>query len=116
MWLREEDGCVEALYFAGFNTERNFGYVGHRKAGDHSVPKKIDEKVTRWYEDNGYQLALVVDFRNLDSRELVCEVVEGDITHVVVQFQDELGNAVSEEKPQYGDVRKEIRKYVSVLS
>lgn len=74
---------------------------------------KIQEKVTRWYKDRGYEWASVVDFGNLDSRELVFEVVEGDITHVVVQFQDELGYAVSEEKPQYEDVRKVLRKYVS---
>ncbi|KAL8089662.1 hypothetical protein AgCh_039227 [Apium graveolens] len=36
-WLQEEDGYVEALYVAGFNTERNFGYVNCRKAGDYSA-------------------------------------------------------------------------------
>lgn len=73
---------------------------------------KIGDKVVGWYKDNGYPCAQVVNVWNLDNRELVCEVVEGIITQVVVQFQDKLGNAVCEEKPQYGDVMKEFRKYV----
>ncbi|KAK1357231.1 hypothetical protein POM88_050487 [Heracleum sosnowskyi] len=56
---------------------------------------KIYEKVTRWYDDNGYEYACVVDIWGLDSRELVFEVVEGEITHVVIQFQDQLGHAVT---------------------
>ncbi|KAH0931543.1 hypothetical protein HID58_008660 [Brassica napus] len=37
---------------------------------------------------------IVVNFWNLNTKEVVCEVVEGDITQLVIQFQDELGNAV----------------------
>ncbi|KAK1357230.1 Translocon at the outer envelope membrane ofs protein 75-III [Heracleum sosnowskyi] len=72
--------------------------------------KKVRDKVHRWYEDNGYMCAQVINFGNLNGREVVCEVMEGDITQVVVQIQDQLGNAVCEEKPQYEVVRGEFRK------
>ena len=74
--------------------------------------QKIRDKVQRWYHDNGYVCAQVVNFGNLNTREVVCEVVEGDITQVVVQFQDKLGN-VCEGNTQFGVVRRELPKYVS---
>ncbi|XP_074359216.1 protein TOC75-3, chloroplastic-like [Apium graveolens] len=75
--------------------------------------QKVRDKVTRWYEDNGYLCAQVTNFGNLNDKEVVCEVVEGDITRVMVQFQDQHGNAVCEEKPQYEVVRGELRRYLS---
>ncbi|CAA3018110.1 TOC75-3, chloroplastic [Olea europaea subsp. europaea] len=56
--------------------------------------RKIAKRIEKWYHENGYQLSRVVNFGNLDpnSKELVCEVMEGDINRVVVQFQDKLGN------------------------
>ncbi|KAL1827532.1 hypothetical protein ACET3Z_005944 [Daucus carota] len=73
--------------------------------------QKIRDKVQRWYHDNGYVCAQVVNFGNLNTREVVCEVVEGDITQVVVQFQDKLGN-VCEGNTQFGVVRRELPKYL----
>ncbi|KAL5991821.1 hypothetical protein ACLOJK_012732 [Asimina triloba] len=54
--------------------------------------QKIRDRVQKWYHDEGYACAQVVNFGNLNTREIVCEVVEGDITQLDVQFQDKLGN------------------------
>ncbi|XP_077251179.1 translocon at the outer envelope membrane of chloroplasts 75-III [Tasmannia lanceolata] len=54
--------------------------------------QRIRDRVQKWYHDEGYACAQVVNFGNLNTREVVCEVVEGDITQMVVQFQDKLGN------------------------
>uniref|UniRef100_A0A3Q7HX94 Uncharacterized protein n=1 Tax=Solanum lycopersicum TaxID=4081 RepID=A0A3Q7HX94_SOLLC len=69
--------------------------------------QKIRDKVQQWYHDNGYACAQVVNFGNLNTKEVVCEVVEGDITQMVIQFQDKLGN-VCEGNTQYPVVRREL--------
>ncbi|XP_028757137.1 LOW QUALITY PROTEIN: protein TOC75-3, chloroplastic-like [Neltuma alba] len=56
--------------------------------------QKIRDRVQKWYQDEGYACAQVVNFGNLNTKEVVCEVVEGDITQLVIQFQDKLGNVV----------------------
>ncbi|GKV08071.1 hypothetical protein SLEP1_g19753 [Rubroshorea leprosula] len=56
--------------------------------------QRIRDRVQKWYHDEGYACAQVVNFGNLNTDEVVCEVVEGDITQVVIQFQDKLGNVV----------------------
>ncbi|KAK3003073.1 hypothetical protein RJ639_014168 [Escallonia herrerae] len=71
--------------------------------------QKIRDRVQQWYHDNGYACAQVVNFGNLNTKEVVCEVVEGDITQLVVQFQDKLGN-VCEGNTQFGVVRRELPK------
>ncbi|CAN4100988.1 unnamed protein product [Withania somnifera] len=71
--------------------------------------QKIRDKVQQWYHDNGYACAQVVNFGNLNTKEVVCEVVEGDITQLVIQFQDKLGN-VCEGNTQYPVVRRELPK------
>ncbi|KAL3530787.1 hypothetical protein ACH5RR_010109 [Cinchona calisaya] len=54
--------------------------------------QKIRDSVQQWSHENGYACAQVVNFGNLPTKEVVCEVVEGDITQLVIQFQDKLGN------------------------
>ncbi|KAJ8559517.1 hypothetical protein K7X08_003575 [Anisodus acutangulus] len=71
--------------------------------------QKIRDKVQQWYHYNGYACAQVVNFGNLNTKEVVCEVVEGDITQMVIQFQDKLGN-VCEGNTQYPVVRREMPK------
>lgn len=50
--------------------------------------------VQKWYHDEGFVCAQVVNFGNLDAGEVVCEVVEGEVTGVEYQFLDKLGNDV----------------------
>lgn len=64
--------------------------------------QRIRDRVQRWYHDEGFACAQVVNFGNLNTNEIVCEVVEGDITRVLVQFQDKMG------LPCEGNTRKEI--------
>ncbi|XP_042512236.1 protein TOC75-3, chloroplastic-like [Macadamia integrifolia] len=71
--------------------------------------QRIRDRVQKWYHDEGYACAQVVNFGNLNTREVVCEVVEGDITQMVVQFQDKLGN-VCEGNTQLAVVRRELPK------
>ncbi|KAI4373445.1 hypothetical protein MLD38_011570 [Melastoma candidum] len=56
--------------------------------------QRIRDRVQKWYHDEGYACAQVVNFGNLNTKEVVCEVVEGDVTQLVVQFLDKLGNVV----------------------
>ena len=55
------------------------------------ILQKIRDQVQKWYHDQGFACAQVVNFGNLNTKEIVCEVVEGDITDVIVQFQDKMG-------------------------
>ncbi|MCL7035521.1 hypothetical protein MKW94_027988 [Papaver nudicaule] len=71
--------------------------------------QKIRDRVQKWYHDEGYACAQVVNFGNLNTKEVVCEVVEGDITQLVIQFQDKLGN-VCEGNTQLAVVRRELPK------
>ncbi|CAK8576092.1 unnamed protein product [Lathyrus sativus] len=56
--------------------------------------QRIRDRVQRWYHEEGYACAQVVNFGNLNTREVVCEVVEGDITNLSIQYLDKLGNVV----------------------
>ncbi|KAL6180566.1 hypothetical protein ACLB2K_047227 [Fragaria x ananassa] len=69
--------------------------------------QKIRDRVQKWYQDEGYACAQVVNFGNLNTKEVVCEVVEGDITQLVIQFQDKLGNFV-EGNTQIPVVKREL--------
>ncbi|KAK2642725.1 hypothetical protein Ddye_024488 [Dipteronia dyeriana] len=71
--------------------------------------QRIRDRVQKWYHDEGYACAQVVNFGNLNTDEVVCEVVEGDITQLVVQFQDKLGNVV-EGNTQLAVVKRELPK------
>lgn len=73
--------------------------------------QKIRDRVQKWYHDEGYACAQVVNFGNLNTKEVVCEVVEGDITQLVIQFQDKLGNVV-EGNTQLPVVKRELPKQV----
>ncbi|KAK1299008.1 hypothetical protein QJS10_CPB14g01617 [Acorus calamus] len=76
--------------------------------------QRIRDRVQKWYHDEGYLCAMVVNFGNLNTREVVCEVVEGDITQLSIQFQDKLGN-VCEGNTQLGLVRRELPKQKVLL-
>ncbi|XP_047340490.1 protein TOC75-3, chloroplastic [Impatiens glandulifera] len=69
--------------------------------------QKIRDHVQKWYHDEGYACAQVVNFGNLNTKEVVCEVVEGDITQLLIQFQDKLGN-VCEGNTQLPVVKREL--------
>ncbi|OIW03716.1 hypothetical protein TanjilG_29751 [Lupinus angustifolius] len=69
--------------------------------------QRIRDRVQKWYHDAGYACAQVVNFGNLNTKEVVCEVVEGDITQLVIQFQDKLGNVV-EGNTQVPVVKREL--------
>ncbi|KAG0479867.1 hypothetical protein HPP92_010489 [Vanilla planifolia] len=71
--------------------------------------QKIRDKVQRWYHDQGYACAQVVNFGNLNTREVVCEVVEGDITQLSIQFQDKLGN-ICEGNTELPVIHRELPK------
>lgn len=62
--------------------------------------QRIRDKVQKWYHDEGYACAQVVNFGNLNSNEVVCEVVEGDITKLIVEFEDKRGNVVEGDTAQ----------------
>ncbi|KAK7272052.1 hypothetical protein RJT34_28422 [Clitoria ternatea] len=69
--------------------------------------QRIRDKVQKWYHDEGYACAQVVNFGNLNTKEVVCEVVEGDITKLDIQFQDKLGNVV-EGNTQFPVIQREL--------
>ncbi|XP_062171966.1 protein TOC75-3, chloroplastic [Alnus glutinosa] len=71
--------------------------------------QRIRDRVQKWYYDEGYACAQVVNFGNLNTKEVVCEVVEGDITQVNIQFLDKLGNVV-EGNTQVAVVKREMPK------
>jgi hypothetical protein len=48
--------------------------------------QRIRDRVQKWYHEEGYACAQVVNFGNLNTNEVVCEVVEGDITKVQILF------------------------------
>ncbi|KAH9295026.1 hypothetical protein KI387_038614, partial [Taxus chinensis] len=54
--------------------------------------QEVRDDVQRWYHMNGYACAQVVNFGHLNTKEIICEVVQGDITKVDIQFQDKMGN------------------------
>ncbi|PNT64189.1 hypothetical protein BRADI_4g25730v3 [Brachypodium distachyon] len=56
--------------------------------------QRVRDMVQKWYHDEGFVCAQVVNFGNLDAGEVVCEVVEGEVTGVEYQFLDKLGNDV----------------------
>ncbi|KAK4408784.1 protein TOC75-3, chloroplastic [Sesamum angolense] len=74
--------------------------------------QRIRDRVQQWYHENGYACAQVVNFGNLNTKEVVCEVVEGDITQLVIQFQDKLGN-ICEGNTQFPVIKRELPKQVS---
>ncbi|KZV53014.1 hypothetical protein F511_27630 [Dorcoceras hygrometricum] len=69
--------------------------------------QRIRDRVQQWYHENGYACAQVVNFGNLNTKEVVCEVVEGDITQLVIQFQDKLGN-ICEGNTQFPVIKREL--------
>nr|ABD33137.1 Bacterial surface antigen (D15) [Medicago truncatula] len=71
--------------------------------------QKIRDRVQKWYHDQGYACAQVVNFGNLNTKEVVCEVVEGDISQLQVQFIDKLGNVV-EGNTQATVIHRELPK------
>ncbi|TVU38276.1 hypothetical protein EJB05_11636, partial [Eragrostis curvula] len=56
--------------------------------------QRISRRVEKWYQDEGFACASVVSYGILGPDEVVCEVLEGDITKVEYQFLDKLSNIV----------------------
>ncbi|KAL2328777.1 hypothetical protein Fmac_022204 [Flemingia macrophylla] len=56
--------------------------------------RRISDVVHKWYRGEGFVSANVVSFGNLGTDEIVCEVAEGDITKLNIQFLDKVGNVV----------------------
>ncbi|KAL2468202.1 Protein TOC75-3 [Forsythia ovata] len=52
------------------------------------LPLPVQREILQILREQGK----VVSFRNLNTNEVVCEVVKGDITQLVIQFHDKLGN------------------------
>ncbi|RWW58996.1 hypothetical protein BHE74_00034096 [Ensete ventricosum] len=73
--------------------------------------QRIRDRVQKWYQDEGYACAQVVNFGNLNTREVVCEVVEGDITQLNIQFLDKLGN-LCEGNTHLAVIRRELPRQV----
>ncbi|CAL9058522.1 protein TOC75-3, chloroplastic-like [Musa acuminata AAA Group] len=69
--------------------------------------QRIRDRVQKWYQDEGYACAQVVNFGNLNTKEVVCEVVEGDITQLDIQFLDKLGN-LCEGNTHLAVIRREL--------
>ncbi|XP_057751404.1 protein TOC75, chloroplastic-like [Arachis stenosperma] len=69
--------------------------------------QRIRDHVQKWYHDEGYACAQVVNFGNLNTQEVVCEVMEGDITQLTIMFLDKLGNVV-EGNTQIPVVQREL--------
>ncbi|GJN03495.1 hypothetical protein PR202_ga20948 [Eleusine coracana subsp. coracana] len=66
---------------------------GQRRVGARLL-QRLRDRILKWYNDEGFVCAQVVNFGNLDTDEVVCEVVEGGITKLEYQFLDKLGNVV----------------------
>lgn len=73
--------------------------------------QRIRDRVQKWYQDEGYACAQVVNFGNLNTKEVVCEVVEGDITQLDIQFLDKLGN-LCEGNTHLAVIRRELPRQV----
>uniref|UniRef100_A0ACD6A1G8 Uncharacterized protein n=1 Tax=Avena sativa TaxID=4498 RepID=A0ACD6A1G8_AVESA len=69
--------------------------------------QRIRDHVLRWYHNEGFVCAQLVNFRNLDSGEVVGEVVEGEVAGVEYQFLDKLGNVI-EGKTQLPVIDREL--------
>lgn len=76
--------------------------------------QRIRDRVQRWYHEEGYACAQVINFGNLNTREVVCEVVEGDITQLSIQFLDKLGNVV-EGNTQIPVLKRELPRQVCIM-
>ncbi|KAM0868441.1 hypothetical protein ACQ4PT_041301 [Festuca glaucescens] len=71
--------------------------------------QRIRDHVLRWYHNEGFVCAQVVNFGNLHSGEVVGEVIEGEVTGVEYQFLDKLGNVI-EGKTQLHVIDRELPK------
>ncbi|CAN0854350.1 Protein TOC75-3, chloroplastic [Linum grandiflorum] len=92
-YKRRIDKARPCLVSSGLNTEIRQMLRDHGKVSARLL-QKIRDRVQKWYHDEGYACAQVVNFGNLNTKEVVCEVVEGDITQLNIQFLDKLGNVV----------------------
>ncbi|KAJ8478850.1 hypothetical protein OPV22_022577 [Ensete ventricosum] len=67
------------------------------------LPVTVRREVLQMLREQGK----VVNFGNLNTKEVVCEVVEGDITQLEIQFLDKLGN-LCEGNTQVAVIRREL--------
>ncbi|RDX99428.1 Protein TOC75, chloroplastic, partial [Mucuna pruriens] len=84
---------------------RNQGTLGAR------LVHRIRDHVEKWYHDEGYSCARVATIKSFESEEIVCEVLEGDITKLSIKFLDKLGNVV-EGNTQIPIVQREIPRHL----
>ncbi|CAI7847076.1 unnamed protein product, partial [Closterium sp. NIES-53] len=74
--------------------------------------QKIRDRILKWYHDKGYACANVINFGNLNTPDIVCEVVEGDVTGVEVQFLDKMGQrceGITDERVVMRELPIEVR-------
>ena len=102
------------MFAFGIDSARGNAYAKRSRSLSARLLHKVKERVLKWYPDQGYSFANVVSFGNLNSKELIFEVMEGDITQLVIQFQDKLGN-VAEGNTQILVVRIQIPRHVMSL-
>ncbi|CAA7032233.1 unnamed protein product [Microthlaspi erraticum] len=107
-YKRRIDKARPCLLPGGFQREMMMMLRDQRKVSARLL-QRIQKRVNKWYQDEGYAYAEVTNFGSLNSKELVCEVREGDITQLVIQFQDKLGNVI-EGNTQTPIVHREIPK------
>ncbi|TVU02213.1 hypothetical protein EJB05_52309, partial [Eragrostis curvula] len=74
--------------------EELIGMVKKQRKVSARLLQRLRDRIVKWYHDEGFVCANVINFGNLDTDEVVCEVVEGSITKLEYQFQDKLGNIV----------------------
>eukprot|EP00245_Coleochaete_scutata_P000221 TRINITY_DN1024_c0_g1_i1.p1 TRINITY_DN1024_c0_g1~~TRINITY_DN1024_c0_g1_i1.p1 ORF type:complete len:858 (-),score=217.69 TRINITY_DN1024_c0_g1_i1:308-2881(-) len=55
---------------------------------------QIRDRALKWYHENGYVCATVVNFGGLMTDKVQLEVIEGDITRTDIVFQDKMGNEI----------------------
>ncbi|KAL7116878.1 hypothetical protein ACP275_03G033800 [Erythranthe tilingii] len=81
-----------------------------------SLLRRILNKIQKWYHDNGYHGAFVVNHNNLENNhggDIVVEMVEGDITKLGIVFQDKLG-IVCEGNTDIALIKRVLPKEVAV--
>ncbi|BAT15603.1 Os12g0115950 [Oryza sativa Japonica Group] len=72
------------------------GMVKKQRKVSSGLLKRMAGRIERWYHDEGFQCAQVVGYNgNLDAGEVVCEVVEGDITKVEYQFVEAMSSTAT---------------------
>ncbi|KAG8386071.1 hypothetical protein BUALT_Bualt03G0110800 [Buddleja alternifolia] len=92
------------------------GMLWKRNSVSSGLLRRIALKIQKWYNDNGYEAALVVGHSHPELNpggEIIYEVVEGEITKLEVKFKDKLGN-VCEGNTNLGVIKRVLPEEVGV--